>query len=69
MHISIRDDQGNRIESGDVYPYSEEPELWWFLPTAYVPIGTPVIVRVTAEDTMGGVATRWIWKTMGEDWK
>jgi hypothetical protein len=66
MHVTIWDLQGNRIESGDAYPFSEIAELWWYLPTACVPPGTSVIVEATARDGMGGVAKWWKRKTMGE---
>ena len=33
-----------------------------------VSLGTSVIVHVTAMDCMGGIGTRWIGKTLGEDW-
>jgi hypothetical protein len=68
MHITILDDQGNRIEAGDAYPYEDHPNLWWFFPEVRMPLGTSLIVHVTAVDCIGGVGTCWIGKTLGEDW-
>ena len=66
MHVTIRDLQDNRIERGDAYPFSENAELWWYLPSICVPPGAAVIVEVTARDGMGGVSKWWKSKTMGE---
>jgi hypothetical protein len=65
MHITILDDRGNLIENGEASPYPENPELWEFLPTARVPLGTPVTVHVTAIDCMDGIGRRWERKTLG----
>jgi hypothetical protein len=67
MHISIWDDLGNRIESGEVFPEHKCPEMWDYLTTARVPCGTTVIVEVTAVDCMGGVRMCRESRTMGED--
>jgi hypothetical protein len=66
MHITILDDRGNLIESGEALPYPEDPNLWEFLPTARVPAGTSVTVHVTAIDYMYGVGRWWKRKTLGE---
>jgi hypothetical protein len=66
LHITIRDLQGKWIESGDAYPFSENAELWWYLPAVCVPMGTSVIVEATARDGMGGVGKWWKRKTVGE---
>jgi heme/copper-type cytochrome/quinol oxidase subunit 2 len=69
MRITIQDDHGNRIEDGDAYPYDDNPNLWWFFPEVRVPLGTKVVVRVTAMDCMGGFGTTQARKTLGEnDW-
>jgi hypothetical protein len=69
MHITIWDDQGNRIERGEVFPDPKCPEMWDYLTTARVPCGTTVVVEVTAVDCMGGVRICRESKTMGEaDW-
>ncbi len=67
VHISIRDDRGKQIESGEMCPFPDHPKLWDYLPDARVPRGTNVIVEVTAMDCMGGTGTRWVRHTMGED--
>ncbi len=67
MRITIHDDQGNVVESGDAYPYDNNPNLWWFFPEVRVPLGTSVIVHVTAMDCMGGIGRGWERKTLGED--
>jgi hypothetical protein len=65
VRVTIRDDQGKRIERGDAYPFSENAELWWFLPAVCIPSGTSVLVEVTARDRMGSVTKWWKRKTMG----
>lgn len=67
LRITIHDDLGNRIEAGDAYPYDDNPNLWWFFPEVRVPLGTKIVVRVTALDCMGGIGTRQAMKTLGED--
>ena len=66
VHVAIRDDKGNRIESGEMCPFPNHPGLWDYLPGIRVPRGTDVIVEVTAMDYMGGIGTRWVGHTMGE---
>jgi hypothetical protein len=68
VHITIWDDQGNRIEGGEMSPFPNSSAFWEYLPTVCVPLGTDVIAQVTAMDCMGAIATRWIGKTMGEEW-
>jgi hypothetical protein len=67
MNITILDDQGNLIEKGEVDPYPDDPEVWSYFPMARVPIGTSVIVQVTAMDCMGGFGMQMQRKTMGEE--
>lgn len=55
MNLTIRDEEGNLIEQGPVYPFDDNPELWDYLPTEAVLAGTSVIVQVVATDCMGGV--------------
>ena len=68
MHITIRDLQGNVIESGEMDLFPNSPQFWDYLPTVRVPLGTNVIVEVTAVDCMGGIGTRRLGKTIGEEW-
>ena len=68
MHISIMDEQGNLIESGEVEPYDENPELWEYYPEVRVPTGTRVIAQVTAMDCMCGIAVGRTAKIIGEGW-
>jgi hypothetical protein len=67
LHVTIRDQQGNRIEKGNAYPFSESAELWWFFPVVCVPGGITVHVEVIARDGMGNVVRWWKSKTMGEE--
>jgi hypothetical protein len=67
LHVTIRGLQGNTIEKGDAYPFSESTELWWFFPVVCVPWGTAVTVEVTAIDCMGNVTRWWKGQTMGEE--
>ena len=66
VHVAIRDDKGNQIESGEMCPFPNHPNLWDYLPGVRVPRGTDVIVEVTAMDCMGGIGTRCVGHTMGE---
>jgi len=67
VHVTIRDDEGNRIESGEMCPFLNQPNLWDYLPGIRVPRGMDVIVEVTAMDCMGGIGTRRVGHTMGEN--
>lgn len=67
MKIKILDAKGHLIEDGHAYPYDDYPNLWWFFPEVRVPLGEAVTVHVTAMDCMGGLSTRWVRKTLGED--
>lgn len=67
MYITIRDGEGKLIENGEMSPYPENPDLWEYLPKARSPLGTKVIVQVTAMDCMGGIGRGWVRKILGED--
>jgi hypothetical protein len=67
MEITIRDEHGNLIERGGMYPFPGNSDLWDYPPKSRVPLGTTVIIQVTALDCLGGLATRWMRKTMGEE--
>ena len=67
MNITICDDRGCLIESGEMMPFPFDLEHWDYLPTVPIPLGTKVIVQVTAMDCMGGIGRAWERKTMGED--
>jgi hypothetical protein len=67
VHVAIRDDQGNPIESGEMCLFPNQPSLWDYLPGVRVPRGRDVVVEVTAMDCMGGIGTRWVEHTMGDD--
>jgi hypothetical protein len=66
VHVTVRDLRGNLIERGDACPFSEHAELWWYYPSVFIPKGTPVVVEVTATDSMGGLARWGKSKTLGE---
>lgn len=69
INITILDEWGCVIESGEMTNFPDHPELWDYLPTVRVPEGTRVIVHVTAMDCMGGIGRGWERKTLGEeDW-
>ena len=68
VHITICDDQGSVIESGEMIPSPNNPNFWEYPPVVRVPLGTNVIVTVTAMDCMGGIGTRRVGKTMGKEW-
>lgn len=64
LQLTIRDDQGNLIEGGPLYPFDNNPELWDYLPTEPVPAGTTVVVQVVATDCMGDVTVSRAYKTI-----
>jgi hypothetical protein len=55
LHVVIRDDQGNIIESGNAAPFEDAPDCWEYVVTTEVPSGTPVTVYATATDGFWGV--------------
>ena len=59
MRITILDERGDVIESGQASPFLEDPNGWEYLPQAYVPPGTEVTVHITAIDCMGGIGRGW----------
>ena len=67
MRITIVDNRGNLIESGEMWPFPNNPNVWEYLPQACVPAGTSVIVHITAIDCMGGIGRGCEKKTMGEE--
>ncbi len=67
MCVTILDEHGEVIESGEASPFREDPNGWDYSPQADVPPGTSVTVQITAVDNMGGIGRIWARKTMGED--
>jgi hypothetical protein len=67
VHVAIRDDKGNRIDSGEMDPFPNHPDLWDYLPGIRLPRDTELIVEVTAMDCIGGIGTHRVGHTMGED--
>jgi hypothetical protein len=67
MHITIVDDQGCVIESGEAFPFLEDPNAWKYLPQACVPPGRTVTVHVTAFDSLGGIGRAWESKALEEE--
>ncbi len=55
LHLVIRDDKGNIIESGNAAPFEDAPDCWEYVATTEVPSGTPVNVYATATDGFWGV--------------
>jgi hypothetical protein len=50
----------------EILSADDNPNLSWFFPDVRVPLGTKVIVRVTAMDCMSGIGTGQASKTLGE---
>jgi len=68
MRITILDEMGQLIESGEMWPFPADPNTWEYLPQACVPPGTPsVTIHVTAFDCMGGIGRGWERKILEED--
>jgi hypothetical protein len=67
MRITILDDEGYVIESGEMSPFPEDPHAWENLPQVCVPPGTTVTIQIVAMDCMGGVGMRRDSKRMGEE--
>jgi hypothetical protein len=62
--ISILDGQGNLIESGDMFPFQEDPTLGGFFPEVLVTYGSEVIVRILPRTAcMGSIAVSQLRKT------
>jgi len=57
LHITIRDDGRNIIESGDGFEDPIGSGIWNYLTTREVPSGTRVTVHAVATDYLGGVGT------------
>jgi hypothetical protein len=55
IRLTIRDEQGNLLESGDAAPWPDDPRFWDYLTKVPVPASTTVIVTATAMDVLGGV--------------
>jgi hypothetical protein len=64
LHITIRDDQGNIVESGDAFEEPVGSGIWNYFATMAVPSGTHVIVDAFATDSLGGVGTLSEWITI-----
>jgi hypothetical protein len=58
VYVTIKTEQGELIESGNAEEEDDEmPGLWAYVPTAYIPSGTTVIIQVFATDRLGAVGT------------
>ncbi len=66
LHITIRDDQRNIVESGDGFEDPLGSGIWNYLTTSEIPSGTRVIVDAVAIDYLGGVGTHSECKAVGE---
>ncbi len=67
VRITIVDDGGHVIESGEMWPFPGDPNGWEYLPQVCVPPGTSsVTIHVTAFDCMGGIGRASERKTLEE---
>ena len=57
LHVTIQDDRGNVIESGDAFEEPLGSGVWNYFADVAVPSGTRVIVHAAATDCLGGVGT------------
>ena len=57
VHIVVRDEAGNVIESGDAAPFEDAPDCWDYMVTVSVPAGTHVTVCAAATDQFWNVGT------------
>jgi hypothetical protein len=58
LHVTIMDDKGNVIESGNAFQESDDGlGIWDYFTKVSVLSGTPVIAHATATDRLGGVGT------------
>ena len=55
LHVVIRDNKGNVIESGDASPFEDAPDCWDYVVRVALPSGTSVTVYATATDRFWGV--------------
>lgn len=56
IFITIQDENGNLIESGNAFDWPEQPNRWAYLTSVPVPDGTPVTVQVAVIDGLGGMS-------------
>ena len=52
VHVVIRDEQGNMIESGEATQFEDTPDCWDYRATVSLPSGTPVTVSAAATDQL-----------------
>ena len=57
IHVTISDEQGNVIESGDAFEEPVGSGIWNYFANVAVPSGATVIVHAAAIDSLGGVGT------------
>lgn len=55
LHVVIRDEAGNVLESGDAAPFEDSPDCWDYMATVPVPAGTRVTVSAAATDQFWNV--------------
>ena len=57
VHLTISDDQGNIVESGDAVEEPVGSGIWKYFANIAIPSSTSVIVHAAATDSLGGVGT------------
>jgi hypothetical protein len=58
VYVTLEDERGRQIESGFALRDHEEPDDWFYFPSASLRSGGSVNVRAVAMDPLGGVGSR-----------
>jgi hypothetical protein len=56
IHVTLRDEAGNLLESGDAMRNETCDGHWGYMPCESIPIGTTVTIRAVALDALGGLS-------------
>lgn len=64
VYVTLYDQAGKQIESGDAVPDPEYSGCWTYLTITRLPSGTNVTVHAAATDRLGGVGLRRAGKTI-----
>jgi len=56
IYVTLRDEAGNLLESGDAMRDENCEGNWGYMPCEPIPLGTTVTVRAVAMDALGGLS-------------
>ncbi len=58
VYVTLEDERGRQIESGFALRDQEEPDDWFYFPSAALRAGASITVRAIATDPLGGIGSR-----------